>query len=325
MRVGGHGLRGVVCGVLLCLGLAGQGATTNVWFETGFEAEEGYDGRYTIVGQNGWIGEGTGGNGLVTNFFTGMRQQAFIGYFPPLDEDTSLSVWQPLNYTNTPGAGATIRFSVTMSIIDSSNGNYDEFRWSAYNTGEADAHRFFSLNFDNATYKISYSLDDTRGFIDTGHFFTNTALYGLVIHMNFASNLWSAFLDDVVIVRDQPITTVGAALHLGDIDAVWVYADPKKPGNNYLLFDDYRVIIVSPAPPEPDLELAYMGRLPGGQILVRVSGPPGKACALDFTRDFQGWQPLYTNTIGSTGWLDFLDLGAASDIQRFYRARRTGP
>ncbi len=56
-------------------------------YSANFETSEGYDARYVLgvpnnAGQNGWLAEGTGGNGLVS-IFAGYGQQAYVGIFPP--------------------------------------------------------------------------------------------------------------------------------------------------------------------------------------------------------------------------------------------------
>jgi hypothetical protein len=307
------------------MGMPCYAAFTNVLFSTGFEAEQGYDGRYTLAGQDKWVGEGTGGNGLVTNFFLEMKQQAFIGYFAPKFGELSSSVWRPIDYVPPVGSAGNVRFAVVMSVVDSTSQFRDEFRWSVYSTGGADPRRLFSLNFDNATLEISYSLDDKRGFINTGYQFSNAVLYDLIIDMNFSSNRWSAFLDRDQIVCDQPLSTTSAPLGLGDIDAVWVIGKTNQPGDNYLLFDNYQVLADSQNQLEPDAAIEYMAPLPGGNFLIRMSGLPGKSYALEYSNNLIYWMTLKTNTIGSDGWMDFLDVYAHLDNQRFYRARRVNP
>src|SRR4029079_12084691 len=34
-------------------------------YQTGFDVSEGYDANLDLVGQNGWVGEGSGGNGIL--------------------------------------------------------------------------------------------------------------------------------------------------------------------------------------------------------------------------------------------------------------------
>ncbi|HOW64314.1 MAG TPA: hypothetical protein P5186_14935 [Candidatus Paceibacterota bacterium] len=306
--------------------ITANAAYTNILYSTRFEAEEGFLGQYTLAGQGDWLGEGTGGNGLVTNFFPGLKQQAFLGYFPPTTAGEDFStVWHPINYVPTTGSSGQVLFTVDMSVIDSTTTNRDEFRWSIYNADGANAKRLFSLNFDNLTQEISFSLDDGQGFVFTGHYFSNAVVYNLAIEMTLASNRWSAFLDETQLVKDEPITTTGATLSLGDVAAVWAIANPTKPGENYLLFDNYTVTTASQQPAEPEASIEYVAHLPGGEFLLRMKGPPGKEYAMDYTWDLMNWIPLKTNTIGSDGWLDFIDTTAFVDPRRFYRARRTAP
>ena len=152
---------------------------------------------------------------------------------------SSLNVWRPVNFDPIASSDPIIRFSVSMSIIDSTNREYDCFRWSVYNS---DGGRLFSLDFDNDTTVISYALEDSTNFISTGLKFTNSILYDLVISMNFANNSWSATLDDRTLASAQAITTRGSPLTLGDVDAVWAFKNPDAPGNNYLVFDNYQLV-----------------------------------------------------------------------------------
>ena len=65
-------------------------------YSTGFEIAEGYDPELQLVGQNNWVGFGSGGNGIITNFFEGYGQQAYIGFAPPAPKDEVLNVWRPI-------------------------------------------------------------------------------------------------------------------------------------------------------------------------------------------------------------------------------------
>lgn len=149
-----------------------NGSNPTIIYSTDFEAAQSYSQDFDLVGQNGWIGSGSGGNGLVTNFSPGLGQQAYVGFSPPNQGDDVLSVWRPITLAPVPTSTPIVKFSVLMEIIDSTNGEYDDFYWSVYN---AQGHRFFTLDFDNFDTGIYYSLDDTNGFSNTGKMFaTNT-------------------------------------------------------------------------------------------------------------------------------------------------------
>ena len=287
-----------------------------VLYSTGFEKAEGYDPQLELMGQRGWVGVGTGGNGLVDSFFPGLGQQAFVGFSPPTGTNLSLSVWYP--DANIKTQYSRIRFSVDMSIEDSTGTNYDDFRWSVYNTN---GQRHFTLDFDNNAQLITFALDDQSGFISTGRKFTNSAIYRVVIDMDFNSNRWNATLDGDVIVEYQPITTAGNALNFGDADAVWSIQKPGAPGDNFMLFDNYQIMAVLdplPAPPAP--RFMAIQRLDSNQVLLRLQGWLNQLCQVEFSDDLTRWKPLKTAAFTNTGSLDLVDDSAASRAARFYRA-----
>ena len=133
-------------------------------YRTTFESFEGYNANFTLSGQNNWSHFGTGGNGLVTDFIPGAGQSAYIGFSAPTNSGEFLNVWRPVNLVPVPTNLSVVTFSVTMRVIDSSNGRRDDFRWSLYNTNGA---RLFSLDFDNVTTGINYGLDNGAGFVAT--------------------------------------------------------------------------------------------------------------------------------------------------------------
>ncbi len=155
-------------------------AATNV-FSTRFEVAEGYTNTLDLVGQNGWQGAGSGGNGLVNDFIAGEGQQAYIGFSPP-DEIAAdhFFVWKPINFDPLAAKLPLVQFSVLMSIVDSSTTNYDSFRWDVYN---AQGDRLFLLNFDNRYLDVGYRLDGTNQSVYPDLLFTNDVPYLLSITM----------------------------------------------------------------------------------------------------------------------------------------------
>jgi hypothetical protein len=174
------------------------------------------------------------------------------------------------------------------------------------------------LDFDNWDLSLSYALDDGKGFMATGSAFTNYAIYRLVITMDFARNAWSAAIDDAPVVSSKPITTVGSALNLGDVDAVWAIRKPGSPGDNYMLFDDYRITTESSASIPPRLEA--VASLTNGTFLLRVQGESGVNYTIESSPDLRNWVPMKTNS-APDGLLDYLDTTASNASLRFYRAR----
>ena len=294
--------------------------TREIIYATGFEANEGFDSEYTIPGQDEWqstIDDSGMGNGL-GNFFEGQGQQAFIGFSPPESDEAvdSFSLFRFVNVTNFPDSAPIIHFDVAMEIGDSENNERDVFSWGAYNTNGDD---LFFLDFDNQTQAISYLLDDGKGAIDTGFDFDYLRIYDLRITMNFRRNLWCATMDETVIVDNQPITTKNAELTLSSIDAVWLISNPERPGDNYMLFDNYS--ITRAGPPRMAPRVSIQGILPDGKCVLRVFGELDAAYQIEASSDLSVWTPIKTvKTSADEGILDFVDDQAPRFIARFYRA-----
>jgi hypothetical protein len=300
--------------------------STNL-YSTGFERSEGFDADLTLIGQDNWTGTDFNGNGFVTNAFANGaggqpfgQQQAFVGIYPLTNTQGTLNVWEPLDFDPVAANEPIVSFSVTMAVYDSTvaRPNRDCFRWSVYNTNNGGT-RLFTLDFDNTTLNINYELDDNV-FVWTGFNFENAGStngqYDLFVTMNFADNVWSAWLNDVQIVDSKTITTKGSALNLGDVDAVWVNDTLGQPGNNFMVFDNYTVT----AEPYP-FQLEAVLRLGNGAFLLRLTGEPGRQYAIDATSDFVDWFALKTNSAAADGTFDFLDDTATNYSSSFYRAR----
>jgi len=295
-------------------------ALTNL-FSTQFEAAQGYNANLDLDGQNGWTTFGAGGincNGLVSGFFPGQGQQAYIGFTNGVN---TLFLLRPINFAPLAAGLPLVKFTTLMRIEDSTNGEYDFFQWSVYNiTGD----RLFTLDFDNSTpypTNINYALDGTNGYVSTGTRFFLRSNYTLSVTMNFASNRWSATLNSTVLATNLPMTTTGLPLTFGDVDAVWELANLNFPGDNYLVFDNYAVTAEPLAPSSPaQARLAVLSRSSTGQISLRLYGPNGSKFAVDASTNFTQWTALQTNLV-SNGCFDYTDTNAPALTRRFYRAR----
>jgi hypothetical protein len=297
------------------LGFVASAASDTVLYETGFEAQEGYDLNLDLIGQQGWQGLGTGGNGLLTGFFADQGQQAYVGFTGPTGTDVNLFVFPILDFLPTPCTATNIRFTVDFEIRDSTNGQYDDFYWAVFNSlGTALA----TLDFDNYSNRIGYAYDGQSTFLPTGVSFLPNQKYTLTLNLDFPGNCWSARLDNTVLVHQAPLTAPGTQPSLGDIDAAFVTYYPAAAGDNFMVFDDYRVLVQPglPAPPQ----LRVLGRTAGGTRL-RVWGRPGCAFAVDASTSFAGWTALHTNIPAATGFFEFTDRSPNPANRRFYRAR----
>jgi hypothetical protein len=290
-----------------------------ILYTTGFEASEGYDGSLPLGDQRNWLIEGSGGNGLVTNFFEGFGQQGFIGYTPPTNTAAATTIWTPINFNPAPSTNKIVKFSVKVQLFKSTVGGDDEFRWAVYNQ---DAKRLFSIDFFTDSQKIYFDLEDQQA-KDTGYTFDFDGSYDLVTYMDFGRNQWTAFLNDRVIANAQPLRlTNSTALNFGDADAVWFINNVQSPGDNFMVFDDYIISVEDLTSIPGALESLGMNQ---GVYSFLVHGEIGVKYAIDVTSDFVSWTQLFpgpgevfTNTEGT---FQFDDTTAPQFRLGFYRLR----
>lgn len=233
-------------------------------YQSGFEAFEGYT-TGVLSGQMSWTSAGSGGNGIVSGLFTTGGNQAYIGYSPPTDSSSYLFSWRPINLTPDLVNRPVVRFSVDMSINDSTNSNYDTFSWWAFNRSGAS---LFSIDFDNLNLKIGYT-DSAGNIVDTGFTFSNGTKYNLIVDMDYANNRWSAWLNGTAIATNVTLATAGVVRDLGDIDAYWDITGTTA-GNNYLVFDNYSIISRSSGQPIVYALSGNQTRNAGGSVTLAV-------------------------------------------------------
>ena len=291
-------------------------AASRVLFETGFEAFEGYHTNLNLSGQNQWVAIGDGGNGLLSDADGFSGQVAYVGFVGGTND--VLNVFRPIGLIPVGGVLPIVRFSVAMEIFDSTTNapSFDDFRWSAYNSLEQ---RLFTLEFDNERLEINFGLDDGVGLQGTGFSFRSGEIYDLTIDLDFARNLWTASIGSLVVVNAKPITTKGAKLDLNEIDAVWSLRTPGSPGDNFMLFDDYRLVATPLLDIPPTVE--PVGMLQNGTFIVRVLGEPGVNYGVDSTTDFVTWSQVGTALAPApSGIVEFRDLETKGQKAKFYRA-----
>lgn len=308
----------IVASFALGLGFIPSHAATNI-YSTQFETAEGYNNDLDLVGQLGWTSgnTGTNWNGLIEGVIAGQGQHGYIGFTAPTNA-SDLFVWQPINFDPITAGLPLITFSVRMSIEDSSNMNYDYFRWSLYNTQND---RLFSIEFDNYELWVNYQLGGNSPIVTNTTSFVPGSNYTLRVAMNFASNRWSAVFDNRVIATNQPIDTTNALLTLGDMDAVWSIYDTNAPGDNYMVFDNYQITAeVITVPPPPPAQMQFLSRTSEGWALLRVFGQTNSRWSVDATTNFTHWTALKTNSV-SAAFFDHVDQTATGFHQRHYRAR----
>ncbi len=282
-------------------------------YQTGFETNEGYNLVFDLAGQLGWVIDGTGGNGFLVDAFPGRGSQAYIGFTRPTDTKAITTVWKPLSVNPVPQGISVLHFSVELEIVPSTNGHDDDFRWSVYSTNGT---RFFSLDFSTRDRAISVIRDDGT-FMDTATRFEFDGTYRLEVWMNYTRNTWSMALNGLVVVSGERMAAPGTALTFGDIDAVWVIGNTALPGDNYMIFDDYRIVAEAVDSIPPYIET--IEHKADGTFVVRAFGEPGLNYELLVTSDLNfAPSSLGVYTMPAGGAFDFPDTSAKGEAVSFY-------
>jgi hypothetical protein len=266
---------------------------------------------------------GSGGNGVLAGPYDGFNGQvAYVGFTAPAATNDVLNLFRPVGLTPVGGSLPLVTFRVTFQIFDPTTAapHFDEFRWSAYDTADR---RLFSLHFplhpDELRQLIEFSLPGDTVPRTTNFRFLTGEVYDLTITMNFARRLWTADINGAVIVNAAALGEPGRALDLNTVDAVWYVPTPGSPGDNFMVFDDYRLTALPLADIPPTLEA--VGRLTDGTFLIRVLGEPGLRYTVEASPDFVTWAPIATGDAQSpSGFFDVQDLGARTRPAQFYRA-----
>ncbi len=101
-------------------------------------------------------------------------------------------------------------------------------------------------------------------------------------------------------------------------DFVSLNYDFKDPTSVYLNLRFYRAYYVR----DLSTALGNVSYMTNNETLVKASGPPGRDCVVEWTRNFSTWYPLATNVFSfSTKTIAVVDPGTTNLTQRFYRIR----
>jgi hypothetical protein len=209
--------------------------SSNLLYQTGFEAGEGFQLGKGLTNQSGWVGDGDGTNGIRAGMMPGLGQQAFIGGGTASLSQGSMGVWHPIS--TGIATNAVVEFTAWLRIEDSNNGEYDEFQWMADRPQDS----YFIIDFDNSNNEVWYYLSEDADWHPSSVSFENGRTYRLKVSMDFGRNRWSAWLDETAMMSEEKITNLKKPYGLSDIGARWVAADNTRPGDNYMVFDEYRI------------------------------------------------------------------------------------
>ena len=205
-------------------------------YETDFESFA--VGSDQLVGSEGWTGTNTGEgvHGIDDELVEGLGKTGFLGFAPPSTD--FVSVAHPASYDPLTAGTPVIEFFALVGVSDSTNDAFDRFYISFYN-GTDDL--LGAVSFDNTPADFGLLRHDGSDLRHTGELFLNDTVQALFVSIDFSTNRWSAKLDGLPVFTDEPFNSSGVPLNLGSIAAEWEVLDAEKPGNNWLLFDEWTV------------------------------------------------------------------------------------
>ena len=217
-------------------------APEGVIYETDFEMFP--LGTNTIYGFDGW-GDTDPNSGTSGIFEPGTGgQAAWIGYNPPTATEKYVALYRRVNVP--PGTGV-VEFSVDLHIVDSTSArNYqrDDFAFLFYNT---EGKFLGGIIFDNDTQKI-WRWEGGKLAFDTGCSFARGTDYTLSVSMDLNNNKWSAYLGEQLIFKDATLNSTGLSRNLGEVEVRWVPISQGYSGDNYMVFDNYRLSTTKQTP-----------------------------------------------------------------------------
>ncbi|MCE2863784.1 MAG: S8 family serine peptidase, partial [Opitutaceae bacterium] len=194
-----------------------------------------------LVGFDGWTGTVDPGSSGVGEGASGARF-AWIGRTAAATRERVV-LQRSIQYDPVGAGTPVIVFSADIALTPSTNGRKDAFEFAVRNSaGDA----LGAVRLDLAD--LSVSRDDRVALpakasvaLATGESRRLTAV------IDFGRNRWSATLGADQLWSEQLLTgRTGVALDLGDIAVAWRIATPGSPGDNVLVFDNYRVAVAEP-------------------------------------------------------------------------------
>lgn len=277
----------------------------------------------------------SGSQGIVEDFTQlPLGKTAYLGFEPPTSPLTR--VFRPIGYDPAPSGVYHLEFESFLGILDSANGQRDQFFISFYDASSSG--RFLAaLLFDNSTVdgdifrwrgKSDLSIEESP----TGLTFPRgeqtfpafVALQILKVEIDLAANTWSAHLDGIPAFTDASFTDPAyLPLTLGSVAAEWELTDPAAPGDNWLFVADW-FVRTAPQGADPFL-IESISESAAGEITITWQGDPGYDYHVEYSSDLQTWHTDLPGAnfpgITSQGPLSFTDTDVLPE-KRFYRVGR---
>jgi len=302
-------------------------------------------GNDTIIGKESWTGSHAGYqlHGVMSETqhgVLGIGNAGFIGGYATTTAATTnkvVYVRRPVNLDPVALNQEVATFSVVFGIKDSTTTTKrDNFEFLIYNQANA---LLGGIQFDNTTldsstlkprrliYRLSWN-GTAFQYVLTGYSFLPETLETLQIRINYRTNRWTASLSDVPVFQDLSFYTGTAAKNLGSVMVKMAVAntDPLtgniRPGDNYMLFDDYRVRTDAVS------TTATFTKSTGGAARIAWNEEAGYTYQVQYSNDLKTWNSDLANsshTATLTQSATFTDPTTPVPGVRFYRIKSVSP
>ena len=324
------------------LGIGSALAAETILYWTDFSNFDLGDG--VLVGNDGWQSShpDQAVHGTIDDVFQDGNRSGTIGYGIPEGDAEIVTLWRPIN-VDPLADQSLIHFSSDLAIIDSDNGHFDSFYISVFNQQDA---LLASVVFDNTEDAFGIWRYDGDEFYDTLTAFDHARVYHLAFTIDYASNRWSADLDDISLFESAAFTVSPTATrNLGDVAAEWEITDLDNPGTNWMYFDNWSLTqenltpepeappnVEPPITPSPDpIPLPEhpitpnISILPNGHLRLSWPAEPGTTFLVEHSQDLIAWHSDHPNaqvTATPQHHARFTDRSPHAPKTRFYRIRR---
>jgi len=283
------------------------------------------------TGDNNWAGN----DGWVSNSTSGGVQAIDKDILPALGKTASLGFNQPQSTFTTvvrsfdidPVSLGTpiIGLETLFGIQDSTNGRHDSFFFTFYSRSGIPL-ASVRFNNENLTGPSVWRTDGVSE-SDTGAEFIPNELHLLYVEINFESNTWSVYLDDIPLFNALPFTAASRAPDFGSLGVEWqlASASTRDHGNNFILVADMKVTtsVITTASP---FAIDNITMDSSGHPVLTWEGTPGFAYQVEFSDDLLSWE----NTLPGSSFLElttgqtltFTDTTNSGVPHRAYRVTR---
>jgi len=290
-----------------------------VLYETDFESF--IVGDDTLVGVDGWNGTNVGQHvhGIVSSAHPSLGKSGFLGINSPASDIVLVN--RNVNFAPSPVGDTVVKFSSTLAINRSTNGNDDFFSVVVFNQNND---LLASIVFDTFNRSIRRR-DGTSGNPSEllSKLFDYATPFELSFRIDFAANRWAAEIDGDVLFDDRQFNGGGASLDLKTIGIAWSLYDQSSPGNNWLLFDNWKVESC------PVLRITSVTINQQGEAVLSWTVESGFQYRVEASDNLEIWmenlpQSVFLAQPGDTEF-NYTDATSKGVPRRYYRVVNLGP